>query len=73
MEITTIGLDVARVAEIAVGLVRSGSAVQPPLRLITHKNGNLYGTAVSSSIAFCPKGRRQLGGPGVLAPTDRGE
>ena len=33
-------LVIARVAEIAAGLLRSGSAVQPPFRLITHRSGN---------------------------------
>ena len=33
---------------------RSGSAVQPPFRLITTSTGSLWRTAVSSSIAFMP-------------------
>ena len=42
-------LVIARVAEIAAGLLRSGSAVQPPFRLSTHRSGNLCLTAVSRS------------------------
>jgi hypothetical protein len=43
------------------GPLPSGSAVQPPLRLVTHSNGNLCRTAVSRSLAFCPKSRRHRG------------
>ncbi len=35
-------------------LLRSRSSVQPPMRLITDRSGNLWRTAVASSIAFCP-------------------